>query len=177
MLDLINDILEYSSLQSDRYVLYKMHCSVLDVCRSALIAVAPLATQKEQRTSLKVEPEILVAHVDLASVKKILKHLLNNASKFTPPGGEFGIEAVAQPEQGHVRITVWDTGIGIEEQAIPQLFQIFVQLDARLSRQFGGLGLGLAMVKKLAELHGGRVEVESTFGKGSRFSVFLPLDE
>jgi signal transduction histidine kinase len=78
-----------------------------------------------------------------------------------------------------VRLTVWDTGIGIQAEDQARLFQPFVQLDARLAREYSGTGLGLVLVKHLAELHGASVEVESTFGQGSRFTVVLPwnLDE
>jgi signal transduction histidine kinase len=73
-----------------------------------------------------------------------------------------------------IQITVWDTGIGIQEEDLPRLFQSFVQLDARLARQYNGTGLGLALVRRLAELHGGSVSVQSTPGQGSRFTVLLP---
>ena len=75
-----------------------------------------------------------------------------------------------------MRITIWDTGIGIAPEDLPRLFQVFVQLDSKLSRQYAGTGLGLALVKRLAELHNGSVEVESTPGQGSRFSILLPWE-
>ena len=73
-----------------------------------------------------------------------------------------------------MRITVWDTGIGIKSEDIPRLFQPFIQLDARLAREYNGIGLGLALVKKMVDLQGGNISVESIFGSGSRFTISLP---
>jgi signal transduction histidine kinase len=94
--------------------------------------------------------------------------------KFTSPGGRFGIELIGSESEKQVHITVWDTGIGIKAEDLPRLFQPFIQLDARLARQYSGTGLGLALVRRLTELHGGSVEVKSVPGQGSRFTVSLP---
>jgi signal transduction histidine kinase len=105
---------------------------------------------------------------------EILVNLLSNAVKFTPQDGSIGIQARGEPLEGQVAITVWDSGIGIKDTDVPLLFQRFVQIDARLARNYNGTGLGLALVKNLSELHGGSVSVESKFGAGSRFTVKLP---
>jgi CheY-like chemotaxis protein len=107
-------------------------------------------------------------------LKQILVNLLNNAVKFTPEGGLIGLEVRGDIEHQMVNLTVWDTGIGISSQDVGRLFQPFVQLDGRLSRQYGGTGLGLALVYRMVEMHGGSVKVESEVGKGSRFTVSLP---
>jgi len=101
-------------------------------------------------------------------------NLLGNAVKFTPPGGVIGVEALADVARGEVRITVRDTGPGIPPEARSGLFRAFVQLDARLAREHEGSGLGLVLVDRLVALHGGRVELESEPGRGSRFTVVLP---
>jgi CheY-like chemotaxis protein/anti-sigma regulatory factor (Ser/Thr protein kinase) len=107
-------------------------------------------------------------------LKQILVNLLSNAVKFTPDGGEIGLE-VEEDRQGEVvRFTVWDTGIGIAAEDMERLFQPFVQVDSSLSRRYNGTGLGLALVHRLANMHGGDVSVESEVGVGSRFTVSLP---
>jgi signal transduction histidine kinase len=102
-----------------------------------------------------------------------LVNLLSNAVKFTPEAGRIGVE-VSTVEEGKISFSVWDTGIGIAQDWLPHLFQPFAQFDSALNRQFGGTGLGLALVRRLAELHGGSVEVYSQPQAGARFTVFLP---
>jgi CheY-like chemotaxis protein len=101
---------------------------------------------------------------------------LSNAVKFTPEGGKIGLEVECNPELLNVRFTVWDTGIGIAEDDLTKLFRPFTQLDSSLSRQQSGTGLGLTLVQRMVELHGGSVSLESAPGKGSRFSVSLPWE-
>ena len=101
-------------------------------------------------------------------------NLLSNAVKFTPEGGRIGLEVVADAETQVARFTVWDTGVGIAEEDIARLFQPFVQLDSKLSRQYTGSGLGLSLALRLTELHGGNIAVDSQLGQGSRFTVSLP---
>jgi CheY-like chemotaxis protein/anti-sigma regulatory factor (Ser/Thr protein kinase) len=111
---------------------------------------------------------------DQRRLQQILVNLLENAIKFTPKGGEVGLEVHGDLLHEQVTFTVWDTGIGIAEADLPQLFQPFTQLDSSLSRQYEGTGLGLALVRRLTEAHGGSVTVTSTPGSGSRFSITLP---
>jgi CheY-like chemotaxis protein/anti-sigma regulatory factor (Ser/Thr protein kinase) len=108
-------------------------------------------------------------------LKQMLVNLLSNAVKFTLEEGKIGLEVSPEPDTGGIRFTVWDTGIGIDKKMLPFLFQPFMQLDSALSRKHAGTGLGLALVKKLAELHGGSVGVESEPLKGCRFHIILPL--
>jgi CheY-like chemotaxis protein len=108
-------------------------------------------------------------------MKQVLVNLLSNAVKFTPEGGQIGVDAAVDEAASVVRFAVWDTGVGIQPEDAGRLFQPFVQLDSRLSRQHTGTGLGLALVRRLVDLHGGRVDLESEPGKGARFTVELPL--
>jgi CheY-like chemotaxis protein len=101
-------------------------------------------------------------------------NLLSNAVKFTPEGGQIGLEVVGVPASHEVRLTVWDSGIGISEEGLDILFEPFVQLDSRLAREFSGTGLGLSLVQRMMDLHGGSVSVESELGVGSRFTVSFP---
>jgi signal transduction histidine kinase len=105
---------------------------------------------------------------------QMLLELLDNARKNTPSGGSVGVDVT--PHDGDVRIVVWDTGKGIEPEDLERIWQAFTQLETGQSVRQAGLGLGLTIVKKLAELHHGRVEVESHPGKGSRFTIDLPAD-
>jgi signal transduction histidine kinase len=101
-------------------------------------------------------------------------NLLSNAVKFTPEEGRIGLEVTGHHDEQTVSFTVWDTGIGIAEADMERLFQPFVQLDSSLARHHPGTGLGLALVARLADLHGGHVTLESTVGEGSRFSITVP---
>jgi len=107
-------------------------------------------------------------------LKQMMVNLLSNAIKFTPEGGSLGLEVRGIEEHRELRIVIWDNGIGIQPEDVARLFQPFVQLDSSLSRQYAGTGLGLSLVQRLAELHNGHVEVESSFGQGSRFTIVLP---
>jgi CheY-like chemotaxis protein len=104
----------------------------------------------------------------------MLDILLSNAVKFTPVGGELGLLVSADPGQGVIQFTVWDNGIGIAASDMARLFKPFSQVDGRLARQYNGAGLGLVLVQRLAELHGGCVSLVSAPGEGSRFTVSLP---
>jgi CheY-like chemotaxis protein len=106
----------------------------------------------------------------------MLVNLLSNAVKFTPEGGNLGVEVVGSEFEKRVRITVWDKGIGIKSEDFPRLFQPFIQLDSSLARQYAGTGLGLSLVRRMADLQGGSIEFESKFGEGSRFTIVLPWD-
>ena len=174
LLDMINMLLEYSRLQSGDLTMQPNPCNLAEICQAALQTIQPLADQKHQQTHLRIEPDPLPLTTDRQLTLQLLKYLLENASKFTPESGEFGIEAFANQEENLVRLSVWDKGVGIPEQDIPRLFQPFVQLDSRLARKYEGAGLGLILVRQIAELLGGHVIVESVVGQGSRFLVTLP---
>ena len=111
---------------------------------------------------------------DERRLKQILVNLLVNAVKFTPEGGRIGLEVVGYKTEGRIEFTVWDTGIGIAAHDLPHLFNPFEQLDGKLSRHQEGTGLGLALVLRLVQLHGGEITVESQLDEGSRFVVSLP---
>src|SRR6185503_7820398 len=113
-------------------------------------------------------------YADLRRLKQILVNLLTNAVKFTPEHGEVILYVQADTEQDRVQFSVSDNGIGIDPQDLQKLFRPFVQVDTRLNREKEGTGLGLALVRKLTDLHGGSVDVESAVGKGSRFTIKLP---
>jgi signal transduction histidine kinase len=132
------------------------------------------ARKKKLEVLFSISPENITLQADERRVRQIVINLLSNAVKFTPEGGSIELAVSTLPEIRQARISVKDSGIGIKDEDLPHLFQPFLQLDARLAREYNGTGLGLVLVKRLAELHGGSVEVESVFGQGSRFTVSLP---
>lgn len=177
LLDLVTDVLDYSQMQSGKILLASEVCSFDEVCRTVLKTIQPNSVQKNQKISCKVDPGLATLRTDAPLLRKALLHLLRNASKFTAQGGEFGITVSGSRDTHSVTFTVWDTGIGIQAENLPRLFKPFVQLDAGLARQYEGAGLGLALVKQIAELLGGEVDVTSVFGEGSRFTLTLPWKE
>jgi CheY-like chemotaxis protein/anti-sigma regulatory factor (Ser/Thr protein kinase) len=133
--------------------------------------------KKRLRVIPNINPNVRWVDADVRRLKQILVNLLNNAVNFTPEGGTIGLDVSAAREDQVVRFTVWDTGMGIAQEDLGRLFQPFTQLDSRLARQHDGSGLGLVLVARMVELHGGSIMVESTVGSGSRFTVALPWDE
>jgi PAS domain S-box-containing protein len=174
LLSLINDILDVSKIEADRLELEIGPVSVEPVCQAGLGLVKQSAHKKRLRVSFVMDGAVTAIQADERRLKQILVNLLSNAVKFTPEGGEIGLEVVGDAEGEVVHFTVWDTGIGIAEEDMGQLFQPFVQLDSSLSRQHAGTGLGLVLVRRLAEMHGGGVSLESEVGQGSRVTVSLP---
>ena len=174
LLSLINDILDLSKIEAGMFNMQFSPASLDGVCQASLQMMKGMASQKHLKVSFSMEPASIVLRADPRRLKQMLINLLGNAVKFTPDGGQVGIEVEGLAGQKQVRISVWDTGIGIKPEDLERLFMPFVQLDSKLSRQYSGTGLGLSLVKRMAELQGGQVEVESVYGSGSRFSILLP---
>lgn len=174
LLAIINDILDIARIEAGKVALDLCLVNVEDVCLASLRLVTNLVKEKRLQVSTFFDPAAKQIYADERYLKQILVNLLNNAAKFTPQEGAIGLEVQAWPDEQLISLTVWDTGIGIASDAMPQLFKPFVQLDTRLSREYQGAGLGLALVYRLVELHGGSVAVSSEVGKGSRFTVRLP---
>jgi PAS domain S-box-containing protein len=174
LLDLINDILDIAKIEAGKVVLRPGPVVVETVCHASLKLVREAAQKKHLRLSHHFDETIQTMYADERRLKQILVNLLSNAVKFTPDGGSIGLEVRGDPSEGTVHFTVWDTGIGIDARESSLLFKPFVQIDSSLSRQYQGTGLGLVMVARLTDLHGGCVSLESAVGKGSRFTVSLP---
>ncbi len=177
LLSIIDDILDLSKIAAGRSPLEISPTSIKQVAESSIRMVRPIATDKELTVSVKIDPQVTNIMADERRLKQILVNLLNNAVKFTHMGGEVGLEINGIADERTIEFVVFDTGIGIPESAIRQLFEPFMQVDGSLSRQYGGTGLGLTLVSRLVEMHEGVVEVESTEGQGSRFTVSLPWRE
>ena len=174
LLDLINDILDISKIEAGKLGLEMDTVSVESVCQDSLQFIKESAQKKRLRISTSFHSGLATFQADERRLKQILVNLLSNAVKFTPDGGTIGLEVVDDLEKETILFAVWDTGIGIPADQMKHLFQPFVQLDNSPSRQHKGTGLGLALTRRLAELHGGSISVESVVGKGSRFTISLP---
>lgn len=175
LLGLINDILDVSKIESGKFELQPESVLVNDICISSLAFVKQLAAKK----SITVEYSPFLnprrIHADPKRLKQILVNLLTNAVKFTHENGTVTLNVREDIELRRMVFSVEDNGIGISAEDLKRLFTPFTQVDSSLSRQYEGTGLGLALVKKLAELHGGSVSVESAEGRGSRFQVTIPI--
>jgi len=172
LLELINDILDLAKIEAGSVTISPSSCVVQEVCEASLRLVRAAADKRHQRIQLSIQPTDAVVWADPRRLKQILVNLLSNAIKFTPEQGQLGLTVTSAGSD--LCFEVWDHGIGIPVDQRDRLFKPFVQLDSRLSRQYSGTGLGLALVRQLITLHGGKVEVFSEAGKGSRFVVTLP---
>lgn len=177
LLALINDLLDIAKIGAGKMDLAWGLCSVSDLCESSTRMVAQLAEKKHLKLSTQLDPDARLVWCDGRRLKQILVNLLANAVKFTPDGGSVTLAATIDRPNEAITFAVSDTGIGISPDGLKLLFKPFTQLDSKLARQYAGTGLGLTLVMRLTELHGGRVGVESTVGKGSSFSVTIPWVE
>jgi len=175
LLSLINEILDLAKVEAGKIDLEYGKISIDSLVRSSLVFVRQTALQKQLKISSGIQSSTGYFMADEKRMKQILVNLLNNAVKFTPEQGEISLFVEEKQEDKKIDFCVKDTGIGITEKDIDTLFESFVQIDSSLSRQYEGTGLGLALVKKFAELHGGTVSVESEVNKGSLFTVSIPL--
>lgn len=172
LLGLINDILDLAKIESDPSPLSLALCSVRTLCEAGLLPARVFASRRDQTIETVLPDASVSIRADSRRFQQALGNLLTNASKFSVTGGLIGLRV--DTTDTDVVICVWDRGIGISPENLGRIFEPFVQLDARLSRQYEGTGLGLTLVKRIIGLHGGRVAVESTPGEGSRFTLTLP---
>ncbi len=179
LLALINDILDLSKIEAGQITLDCTPTPISPLCQSSLAFIKQQAAQKQIRLEIKLQPNLPDLLVDERRIRQALINLLNNAVKFTPEGGQITLAAnqIAQTASQSgcwIQFSVIDTGIGIAPENIAKLFQPFVQIDSALNRQYAGTGLGLSLVKRIVELHGGQVGLTSQLGAGSCFTIDLP---
>ena len=172
LLRLINDILDVSKMEAGKMELHRESFELDKSVREAVAMVRPQAAQKNLRLDVVLSPDVSQGELDPGMFRQVLVNLLSNAVKFTPSGGE--IRVLAEREGRDLLVHVDDTGIGIEAEDIPKVFGEFYQVDGSYARDYGGTGLGLALVRRMVEMHEGTVAVESTPGEGSRFTVRYP---
>jgi PAS domain S-box-containing protein len=170
LLSVISDILDLSKIEAGKVSLQIDKVNIEFICQTSLNTIRQTAIKKQLEVVYSSELTTPYLSVDGRRLKQILTHLLDNAVKFTPSGGKVGL-SIYYSYNNWVNFKVWDTGIGIAEEDISQIFKPFIQMDGGLSRQYGGVGLGLTLVYRLVELHGGHITVESTLDEGSQFIV------
>jgi PAS domain S-box-containing protein len=176
MVRLIDDLLDISRIGSNKMDLRRSRVLLADVVSSAVETARPAIEAAGQELTVSLPPEPVHLDADLTRLAQVLGNLLNNSAKYTERGGHIWLTATREGDE--VVVAVRDTGIGIPAYALPTLFDLFSQVDRSIERTAGGLGIGLALVKGLVEMHGGTVEAESPGqGQGSTFTVRLPILE
>ncbi|QLE50421.1 response regulator [Nostoc sp. C057] len=174
LLALINDILDLSKIEANQLEVQWESVDVPLLCSNVLALVKEKAANKGLRLCLEIDPDITSLVADSLRLKQMLLNLLFNALKFTSKGS-VGLQVV--PKGGSVHFTVWDTGSGISQEDQTQLFEPYFQIAKAVAGGAEGTGLGLAVTRKLAQIHGGSVKVESEVDSGSRFTLLLPLKQ
>ena len=174
LLYLINDMLDISKLEANQIVLNKEDINLKLLIKDITEIFKPQVTNKNLELKVSVEDSIKFIHNDKQRIKQIVENLLSNALKFTARGK---IEVQVKDKNNFIEILVKDEGIGIKEDKLEHIFDRFKQAEESTSRRYGGTGLGLAICKELSILLGGDIKVQSIFGKGSIFRVFIPKNE
>src|SRR6185369_6483119 len=172
MVALIDDLIDISRISTGRIELNREHATLAAVVESALEISRPLIDARRHYLSIELPPNATHLYVDKTRVAQILSNLLNNAAKYAEPNGRIRLSAAVEGNQ--LAVTVADTGIGIAPDMLSRVFEMFVQVDKTLERTEGGLGVGLTLARRLAELHGGTLEARSGgLGNGSEFTLRL----
>ncbi len=176
MVRIIDDLLDVSRISRDKLELRIGHISVEDLVRDPLDASRPLIAEKGQRLEVLLPRQELWLNADRNRLAQVFSNLLNNASKFTPAGGTIRLQA--RSADGRLQISVQDDGIGIPSEMLSRIFEMFQQVETSETEVKQGLGIGLTLAKRLVEMHGGTISVQSEgAGKGSIFTVDLPLSD
>ena len=175
LLSLINDVLDLSKIEANRMDTFAEDADIAALAQEVATTVGSLVRQKGNTLELELAPDLGVMHTDVVKLRQCLLNLLGNASKFTEGGRiTLAVEREGQDPTGTVLLHVRDTGIGMTPEQVARLFERFSQADETTTRQFGGTGLGLALTRAFSRLLGGDVNVESTFGEGTTFTLRLP---
>jgi PAS domain S-box-containing protein len=172
LLALINDILDLAKIEAGKMPLHLEDVQLRDVTLEVTQQIEPMVRKKQLDFVIDVAADCPILYSDRTKIKQVMLNLLSNAVKFTN-AGRVSVEAMCAPDG--VRIDVVDTGIGIRQSDLQAIWEDFRQVDQSRTREFGGTGLGLSITRKLLERLGGSVTVQSRYGEGSTFSVYLPL--
>ncbi|MEL7632689.1 HAMP domain-containing sensor histidine kinase [Sporomusa sphaeroides] len=172
---MIKDLRELSLAEAGQLSLEKEPADLCQLLTRAVNMLKPLAEEKDIAIQV-IAPQLVMADIDIQRLNQVVYNLLTNAIRYTPPGGEITVELRETAEAGSCwrQIAIQDTGQGIPAEHLPHIFNHFYRVNAARDRRSGGSGIGLAIVKRLVELHGGKIIVESQLGKGSIFYVYLP---
>lgn len=170
---LVDDLTDVAKINTGKIELQKERIELATVVQSAVEVTRPFIESHGQTLVLSLPQAPIYLEADPIRLQQILANLLTNASKYTGPGGQISLSGTVQDHE--IVLRVRDTGIGISAQMLPRIFDLFTQVDPQQGRTVGGLGIGLTLVKNLAELHGGTVQARrEALGKGSEFTVRLP---
>ena len=188
LLELINDILDVAKIEAGQIKLSCQPSNIEALCQSSLVFIKQQAFSKNIQLESEIPANLPTINLDERRIRQVLINLLNNAVKFTPNGGKITLKVSYIKVLGNknneiakggaydtLEISIVDTGIGIPPDQIKRLFQPFVQVESALNRNYEGSGLGLVLVKRLVELHGGEVRLTSELGVGSCFTIALPI--
>ena len=172
---LVDDLQELALAEAGQLRLERRPVALADVADRAVEAIRPRAAARGIALQVNLPEDLPLVDIDPQRVGQVLGNLLSNALTYTPSGGE--VVVGARTRESEVEVSVSDTGEGIPTEDLPYIFERFYRVDKSRSRATGGTGLGLAIVKQLVEAHGGRIEVESEVGRGTRFTFTLPVAE
>ena len=173
MVRLIDDLLDISRISKDKLSLKRQHVVLKDIVEHAVEVVTPYANRLKHTVQINLPEQPIHLFADPARLAQVLGNLLNNACKYTPKSGFISLTVTQSDEQVH--ISVKDNGLGIEQDMLNQVFDLFTQVDQHLEQSEGGLGIGLSLVQRLVEMHGGHVDcISDGLGRGSEFIVSLP---
>lgn len=174
MIRLVDDLLDVSRITTDKLDLKKNRIELATVIHSAVETSRPLIEQAGHTLTVTLPPTPVYVDADLTRLAQVFSNLLTNSAKYTPSGGH--IRLITEVFENEVAVTVRDNGMGIPAESFPGIFQMFSQVDRNMERAQGGLGIGLSLVRRLVEMHGGTVEAHSDGpGHGSEFTVRLPV--
>jgi PAS domain S-box-containing protein len=174
MVRLVDDLLDISRITRGKLELRKERAELAAVLRAAVETSQPMIDADNHELAVCLPEEKIELNADVTRLAQVFSNLLNNSAKYTPPGGRIAL--AARRDQDEVVVMVRDSGMGISSEMLPHIFEMFTQVDRSLERSQGGLGIGLTLVRRLVEMHGGRVEAYSAGeGQGSEFTVRLPI--
>ncbi|MHB8899797.1 MAG: ATP-binding response regulator, partial [Thermoguttaceae bacterium] len=168
---LVEDLLEVSRTITGRIQLCREQVTLSDIVEHAVETARPLIDQRRHALTISLPSHPIWLNADASRLEQVVTNLLNNAAKYTKEGGHIGISVQQEGDKAVLRVR--DTGLGIAPAFLPHVFDLFTQAERSSDRSQGGLGIGLALAKRLVEMHGGTIEVSSTFGQGSEFVVTL----
>jgi signal transduction histidine kinase len=175
LLQVVNNILEAARLEAGRQELSLEEVDIFDLYSAVQDSVGFIAEKRNLSFSTRVDSSVPIFMGDWGKLRRILENLAGNAIKFTARGGSVCVKAIYDAANATLIMQVCDTGIGIKEEDLPFIFDRFIQNDFSSYRRYSGSGLGLAVVKDLVAMLGGTIEVQSTYHKGSVFTVRIPI--
>jgi PAS domain S-box-containing protein len=170
---IVDELLEVSRITTGRIQLHQERIALGVVVENAVTTVSSLIDQRKHELTVSLPSQPIWLHADASRLEQVIVNLLTNAAKYTDLGGHIWLTVQQEGEQAVLRVR--DTGVGIAPEILPRIFDLFTQAERSLDRSQGGLGIGLALVQRLVEMHGGTVEASSVLGRSSEFVVRLPV--